>query len=224
MSGSSSKTSSCHGTSGVCAVDSGKHTSYIAEFTKGIIRENPIFGLVLGLCPTLAITTSVENSLGMGAATIFVLVGSCFIISLFRKKIPAEIRIPIFILIIATFVTVTDLIMTAYLPALSKSLGIFIPLIVVNCIVFGRVEAFSSKQPVARSVLDAAGMGLGFTLALIAIGGIRELLGTGSIVFAGKVLASLPISGASAMVITPGAFLTLGLILGASRRIGRFFK
>jgi len=194
------------------------------EFTKGIIRQNPIFGLVLGLCPTLAVTTSVENGVGMGIASTFVLVCSCFMVSLLRKNIPSQIRIPIFILIIATFVTVTDLVMTAYAPALSKSLGIFIPLIVVNCIVFGRVEAFSSKQPVLNSVLDAGGMGVGFTLALILLGGIRELLGTGSIVFAGRVITSVPIAGASAMLIAPGAFLSLGLVLGASRRLGRLLK
>jgi electron transport complex protein RnfE len=213
---------SCHGGE-VCATAQ-KKPSYLSEFTKGIIRQNPIFGLVLGLCPTLAVTTSVENGVGMGIATIFVLVGSCFMISLLRKNIPSQIRIPIFILIIATFVTVTDLVMTAYTPALSKSLGIFVPLIVVNCIVFGRVEAFSSKQPVLNSVLDAAGMGAGFTLALILLGGVRELLGTGSIVFAGRVLLSLPIAGASAMLIASGAYLTLGLVLGASRRIGRLLK
>ena len=214
---------SCHSGEGVCSTPQKKST-YLSEFTKGIIRQNPIFGLVLGLCPTLAVTTSVENGVGMGVATIFVLVGSCLMVSLLRKNIPPQIRIPIFILIIATFVTVTDLVMTAYAPALSKSLGIFIPLIVVNCIVFGRVEAFSSKQPVLNSVLDAAGMGVGFTLALILLGGIRELLGTGSVVFARRVITSVPIAGASAMLIAPGAFLTLGLVLGASRRLGRFFK
>jgi len=194
------------------------------EFYKGIFEQNPVFTLVLGLCPTLAVTTSLVNGFGMGVATLFVLVSSSLIVSVFRKRIPNEIRIPVFILIIATFVTSTDLIMAAYSPALSKSLGIFIPLIVVNCIVLGRVEAFSAKKNVFRSILDAAGMGVGFTLTLILLGGLREVLGTGSIIASGRVLASLPITGASAMIITPGAFMTLGLLLATSKRLRRMLK
>ncbi|MFH1789377.1 MAG: electron transport complex subunit RsxE [Candidatus Altiarchaeota archaeon] len=198
--------------------------SSLYEFTKGVFAQNPIFTLVLGLCPTLAVTTSVENALGMGAATFFVLVSSSLLVSVFKEKIPRQIRIPVFILIIATFVTVAELYMAAYAPALSSRLGIFIPLIVVNCIVLGRVEAFASKKPVSLSILDAAGMGAGFILALLVLGFVRELLGTGSIVFAGSTLMSLPIAGASAMIISPGAFLTLGLLLGASKRFRRFMK
>lgn len=195
--------------------------SILSEFTKGLLKQNPVFTLVLGMCPTLAVTTSIDNAVGMGAATLLVLVCSSLIVSAFRKMIPARIRIPVFILIIATFVTVAELLMAAYQPGLSRRLGIFVPLIVVNCIVLGRVEAFASKRTVAHSVLDAAGMGSGFTGALILLGGIREFLGTGSVVFAGKLLVSAPINGASVMILSPGAFFTIGLLLAASKRAGR---
>lgn len=225
MSASPDVSGSCHDESLVSVEKAKKKDkSSVFEFTKGIFAQNPIFTLVLGLCPTLAVTTSVENALGMGVATFFVLVSSSFLVSVFKQRIPAQIRIPVFILVIATFVTVAELFMAAYTPALSKSLGIFIPLIVVNCIVLGRIEAFASKKQVSRSLLDATGMGLGFTLALLALGGIREILGTGSIVFSGARIISIPIVGASAMILSPGAFLTLGLLLGASKRARRFFK
>ena len=153
----------------------------IEEFLKGLYRENPIFVIVLGLCPTLAVSTQVVNALGMGAGVIFVLVGSNFFVSLLRNFIPEKIRIPAYIVIIASFVTVVDLFMQAYAPSLSKSLGVFVQLIVVNCIILGRAEAFAKKNTVARSVLDGLGMGVGFTLALILIALIREVLGAGTI-------------------------------------------
>ena len=153
----------------------------MGEFVKGLWRENPTFRLVLGLCPTLAVSTSVSNGIGMGVAATFVLVGSNIFVSLVRNIIPEKVRIPCFIVIIATFVTIADLFMKAYAPLLSRSLGMFVPLIVVNCIVLGRAEAFSSKESVSRSVLDALGMGIGFTWALVVISAIREALGNGTI-------------------------------------------
>lgn len=184
----------------------------LGEFTKGIIKENPIFVMALGLCPTLAVSTSVNNAIGMGAAATFVLLGSNFIISLIKNAIPKKIRIPCYILVIASFVTIVDLTMNAYLPDLHQSLGIFIPLIVVNCIILGRAEAFASKNNLTYSILDALGMGLGFTFALILIAAIREFLGTGSIL-------NIPILPATyqpvvAAILPPGAFFTIGLLMG----------
>ena len=153
----------------------------IREFTKGILKENPIFIIVLGLCPALAVSTQVVNAIGMGAGVIFVLLGSNFFVSFLRNFIPEKIRIPAYIVIIASFVTVVDLFMQAYAPSLSKSLGVFVQLIVVNCIILGRAEAFAKNNSVARSVLDGLGMGVGFTLALILIALIREVLGAGTI-------------------------------------------
>lgn len=150
-------------------------------FTKGIIKENPVFVIALGLCPALAVTTMVWNAIGMGLGVIFVLVCSNLIISLLRNFIPDEIHIPAYIVVIASFVTVVELIMKAYLPSLAESLGIFIPLIVVNCVILGRAEAFASKNGPLDSILDGIGMGLGFTLALIAIALVREVLGAGQI-------------------------------------------
>src|SRR3989338_2712325 len=153
----------------------------IQEFTKGITIENPTFGLVLGLCPTLAVSTSLINAIGMGVAATFVLLGSNIIISGVRRLIPAQIRIPCFIVIIATFVTINELMMKAFFPALNRALGIFVPLIVVNCIVLGRAEAFACKRPVLDSIFDALGMGVGFTLALCIIAAIREVLCAGKL-------------------------------------------
>ena len=153
----------------------------IQEFTKGIIKENPVFVMALGLCPTLAVSTSVQNAIGMGAAATFVLVCSNILISLLKNVIPSKVRIPCFILVIASFVTIVDMTMEAYVPALHKSLGIFIPLIVVNCIILGRAEAFASKNGVFKSMLDGLGMGLGFMLAIMVISSIREILGTGAL-------------------------------------------
>ncbi|MBQ6961419.1 MAG: electron transport complex subunit E [Clostridia bacterium] len=181
-------------------------------FFNGIIPENPTFRLVLGTCPTLAVTSSALNGLGMGAAATFVLVCSNIAISLLRKFIPDQVRIPAFIVVICTFVTMVQLLMQAFLPSLYESLGIFIPLIVVNCIILARAEAFASKNPPLASACDGLGMGIGFTLALTLIGSIRELIGSGSI-FGQNVL------GASyepmlLIVLASGGFLTFGLLLG----------
>ncbi len=183
----------------------------IQEFTKGITIENPTFGLVLGLCPTLAVSTTVINAIGMGVAATFVLLGSNIIISSVRNIIPNEIRIPCFIVIIATFVTINEMIMKAFFPALNAALGIFVPLIVVNCIVLGRAEAFACKRPVIDSIFDALGMGAGFTIALVIIASIREALGSGSLL-GFKIAASF--QPAAIMILAPGALLTMGLLIG----------
>ena len=185
---------------------------YLDDILRGIFRDNPVFRIVLGLCPFLAITTTVENALGMGAAVIFVLLGSNTIISLVRKFVPREVRIPCYIVIIATFVTIVDLAMSAYLPALSKSLGIFVPLIVVNCIIMGRAEAFASKMPVGRAITDAIGIGIGFTMALIIISVVRETLGSGQ--FYGRYIFGHPVNSALMMILPPGAFIAMGVLLG----------
>ena len=182
------------------------------DFTRGIFTENPTFRLILGMCPTLAVSTSLVNAIGMGAATTFVLLGSNILVSLFRKLIPSNIRIPAFIVIIATFVTIVELIMQAYFPALNKALGIFIPLIVVNCIILGRAEAFASKNPVFPSILDALGMGIGFTGALALLGAVREILGAGTIW--GYHILGTGFNPMIIMILPPGAFIALGLFLG----------
>ena len=188
--------------------------SIVNDLTRGLFKENPTFRLVLGMCPTLATTTSLENALGMGAATTFVLCGSNAAISALRKIIPPQIRIPCFIVVIATFVTVVDLLMQAYLPALHAKLGIYIPLIVVNCIVFARAESFASKNPVTRSLADGLGMGMGFTLALSLIASIRELVATGALTVWGDLKFSFPSSPSIVLFILPaGGFITLGLLL-----------
>ena len=186
------------------------------EFTKGIHKENPIFGLALGLCPALAVSTSVINGLGMGAAATFVLIGSNVIISSIRGLIPHKIRIPCFIVIIATFVTIVELVMAAYFPALSKQLGIFVPLIVVNCIIMCRAEAFASRNSVSSSLFDAVGMGLGFTIGLVLISAIREAVGSGRLF--GYVLFK-GYEPALILALAPGALLVLGLLLGLSNLI-----
>jgi electron transport complex protein RnfE len=183
----------------------------IREFTKGIIKENPTFVLALGLCPTLAVSVSVINGIGMGAAATFVLLGSSVIISLVRNFIPGKIRIPCFIVIIATFVTITELCLKAYSPVLDRALGIYVPLIVVNCIVLGRAEAFACKNNLWRSFFDGLGMGIGFTLALILISAIREFLG------AGQILGHTLIKGFEPVFVfgmPSGALLVIGLLLG----------
>lgn len=184
----------------------------IQEFSKGIIRENPLFRLLIGMCPSLAVTSSVENGVGMGLATTGVLLASNIVISLLRKIIPESIRIPCFIVVIATFVTITEMVMHAYTPALYQSLGIFIPLIVVNCIILGRAEAFASKNSILPALMDGLGMGLGFTLALFTLSTFREVLGAGS--FYGMSIFGASFSPALVMILPPGAFLTLGCILG----------
>jgi electron transport complex protein RnfE len=183
----------------------------LGEFVKGLWRENPTFRIVLGLCPTLAVSTSVENGLGMGIAATFVLIGSNIFVSLVRNAVPEKVRIPCFIVIIATFVTITDLFMKAFTPLLSRALGMFVPLIVVNCIVLGRAEAFSSKEPPIKSIFDALGMGLGFTWALVVISAIREALGNGTIMGHCIVKSFQP---PLFMILAPGALLTIGLLIG----------
>lgn len=183
------------------------------NFLKGIFTENPVFMLVLGMCPVLAITTSVSNALGMGVAFTFVLIMSNVIISLIRKFIPNDVRIPAYIVVIATVVTIVDLFMQAYAYSLYESLGIFIPLIVVNCIVLGRAEAFASKNGVFASFIDALGMGAGFTLSITLISTVREVLGSGT--FLGIDIFPFDlVQPASIFVIAPGAFITLGILLG----------
>lgn len=190
--------------------------SNIKILTNGIFRENPTFALLLGMCPTLGVTTSAINGMGMGLATAFVLIMSNLVISLVANIIPDKIRIPSFIVIIAAFVTVVDMCMAAFLPALHESLGLFIPLIVVNCIVLGRAEAFASKNKVLPSILDGMGMGLGFTLSLTILGIIRELLGSGK-------AFNLPIFnenyGMLIFVLAPGAFIALGYLIAIVNRI-----
>ncbi|MBD3277500.1 MAG: RnfABCDGE type electron transport complex subunit E [Candidatus Aegiribacteria sp.] len=188
--------------------------SLMKDLTNGIYRENPVFKLALGMCPFLAVTTSVENALGMGAAATFVLICSNFLVSLFRNLIPSKVRIPCYIVIIATFVTLVDMIMNAYLPDLHRSLGIFIPLIVVNCIILGRAEGFANRHPVLNSLADAIGMGIGFTLAMIILASFRELLGNGTwlnINVLGSAYQNQPLLIA---ILAPGAFILLGFILG----------
>jgi len=183
----------------------------LQDFSKGIWRENPTFRLALGLCPTLAVSTSIVNGFGMGVAATFVIWGSNIMVSAIRNFIPAKIRIPCFIVIIATFVTIVELVMKAYFPELSKSLGIFVPLIVVNCVVLGRAEAFASKHSVTRSIFDGVGMGVGFTFALVVISAIREVLGNGTIL--GFVIAQ-DFSPALLFILAPGALLVIGILIG----------
>ena len=177
--------------------------------TKGILKEHPTFVLILGMCPTLATTTSAINGMGMGAATMAVLIMSNIVISLIKNLIPDKVRIPAFIVVIASFVTVIQLLMQAYLPSLYKSLGIFIPLIVVNCIILGRAEAFASKNGAFDSALDGLGIGLGFTLSLTLIGAVRELLGSGAI-FGQSLISG---DGMLIFVLAPGGFLVLGYLM-----------
>lgn len=183
--------------------------SKLSEFTKGIIKDNPTYVQVLGMCPTLATTTSAKNGFGMGIAATVVLVMSNVVISAIRKTVPEKIRIPIFITVIATFVTIVDLLMHAFTYDLWKTLGLFIPLIVVNCIIMGRAEAYASKHGIVNSMLDGLGMGVGFTLSLTLLGSIRELLGNGTVFDVnvwGKAFNMF------VMILPPGAYLTLGLL------------
>jgi len=190
--------------------------SQLNNFTKGFIRENPVFVLLLGMCPTLGVTTSAVNGLGMGLATTFVLVLSNLVISLVANLIPDKVRIPGFIVIIASFVTMVDMSMAAYLPSLHESLGLFIPLIVVNCIVLGRAESFASKNKAISSIIDGLGMGLGFAFALTLLGGTRELLGSGK-------LFNMEIFnegyGMLIFVLAPGAFLVLGYLIAIINKL-----
>jgi len=181
------------------------------NFTKGFIKDNPVFILLLGLCPALGVTTSAFNGLGMGLATTFVLLGSNTVVSIIKNLIPNKVRIPSFIVIIASFVTIVQLTMEAYMPDLFESLGLFIPLIVVNCLVMGRAEAFASKNNIGSSIVDAMGMGLGFTLALTMLGGVREILGAYSI-FGFQLIPGVT-DGMLVFVLAPGAFIGMGYLI-----------
>ena len=205
------------------------------EFTKGLISENPTMRLVLGTCPTLAVTTSVVNALGMGISAMIVLVCSNIAISALRKIIPSKVRIPAYIVIIASFVTIVQMIVKAFVPALDKSLGVFLPLIVVNCIILGRAEAFAGKNPVIASAVDGLGMGVGFTMALCCMAAIREVLGAGTFLAGAKSLLSLAgitsfdgfnliaegsaISPMTIFILAPGGFFTFGLLMACANRL-----
>lgn len=199
-----------------------KGVSALGAFFNGLIKENPTFVLMLGMCPTLAVTTAVVNGIGMGLSTTAVLICSNIVISLLRKFIPGKIRIASYIVIVAGFVTVVEMLLKAYVPALSQSLGIYIPLIVVNCIILGRAEAFASKNGVVASAFDGFGMGIGFTVALTLIASVREILGAGT--FAGIQVFGDGFQPASIMILPPGAFLTLGILIAiinvVSKKIG----
>jgi Na+-translocating ferredoxin:NAD+ oxidoreductase subunit E len=190
----------------------------VRELTKGLMRENPLLVLALGLCPALAVTTTLFNGVGMGLAATFVLVCSNIVISLLRSFIPKGVRIPAYIVVIASFVTIVDMSMEAYLFSLHQSLGLFIPLIVVNCMILGRAEAFASRNGLGRSILDGLGMGLGFLVALGMMGAVREMLGNGTLLTGtplemtvfGEAFKANPVL---VMILPPGAFLTLGLLL-----------
>ncbi|ADD68676.1 electron transport complex, RnfABCDGE type, E subunit [Denitrovibrio acetiphilus DSM 12809] len=183
----------------------------LKTFTNGIFGNNPVMKQVLGLCPALAVTTSAINGIAMGLATTAVLIGSNSVVSLVKNMIPAKVRIPAYIVIIASFVTVVDLVMNAYVHELHKVLGLFIPLIVVNCVVLGRAESFASKNGLLRSIMDAVGTGLGFTLALMVLGGVREVLGNGSIM--GFDLFGAGFKPSIVMILPPGAFIALGFLM-----------
>jgi electron transport complex protein RnfE len=187
-------------------------SGYIQEFTKGIWKDNPVFKMVLGLCPLLAVTSTAINGIAMGLASTFVLVCSNTVVSTLRNIIPSKVRIPSFIIVIASFVTIVDLTMNAWAHQLHKTLGLFIPLIVVNCLILGRSEAFASRNPISRSVVDGLGMGLGFTLALFILGAVREVVGSGAL-FGHEILGAA-YNDVLVMILPPGAFLAMGILLG----------
>lgn len=191
--------------------------SKLKILTNGFIKENPVFVLVLGTCPTLAVTTSANNAIGMGLAAAFVIIMSNVIISLLRPVTPNEVRIPVFIVVIATFVSIVDYVLQAYVPALAESLGIFIPLIVVNCIVLGRAEAFAGKNNVFDSFLDGVGMGIGFTFALLVISTVREIFGNAS--YFGHKISFLVGNEVLMLVLAPGAFIVFGFTIAAVRAL-----
>ncbi len=202
-------------------------SKYSEVIVKGVWTENPVFMMMLGMCPLLAVTTSAYNGLGMGVAASFVLICSNIVISLIRNFIPPKVRIPCFIVIIATFVTITDLVLAAFLPDLHAALGLFIPLIVVNCIILGRAEAFASKNSLLISIVDGVAMGIGFTLALFMLAAVREILGSGTLTLfqLGETIVQFDLlKGAGfapiiVMILPPGAFLGLGFILAALKKI-----
>ncbi|TVQ38832.1 MAG: electron transport complex subunit E [Spirochaetaceae bacterium] len=181
------------------------------EFTKGLLRNNPVFVQVLGMCPVLAVSTSVVNGLGMGLATSFVLVSAALIASVIKPIVPSEVRIPVYAVVIATFVTIADLVLRAFFPPLSASLGPYVPLIVVNCVIMGRIEAFATRNRPIAAVSDALGMGAGFTAALMVLGAVREVLGSGA--FFGIELFGEGFTPLLVMILPAGAFLTLGVLM-----------
>ena len=192
------------------------------NFSKGFFKENAVFVLLLGMCPALGLTTSAINGLGMGLATTFVLVMSNLVISLIKSQIPDKVRIPVFIVVIASFVTIVQLTMEAFVPSLYKALGLFIPLIVVNCLILGRAEAFASKNTIGSSLIDGLGMGLGFSMALTMLGGIREILGSGSLFD----IRFVPEDASTMLlfVLSPGAFIALGYLIAVINRLNRSKK
>ena len=193
------------------------------EFTKGLIVSNPVFVLALGLCPTLAVTTTLDNALGMTFVVFIVLMGANIIVAAIRNFVPTITRIPIFIVIIASLVTIVDLQFQAYVPDLHASLGIFLPLVVVNCIILARAEAFASKNPILHSIADALGMTVGFMIALLMISAVRQTLGTGNLSVFGFHFFTLPVLGKqpiALLILPPGAFLVIGLIMAIFRRTG----
>ncbi len=199
----------------------------LKDFTKGLIKENPVFIIVLGLCPALGVSTKVSNSIGMGAGVIFVLLGSNIFVSLLKNFIPEKVRIPSYIVIIASFVTIVQMLMEAFIPALYDSLGVYVPLIVVNCIILGRAEAFANKNTVKSSILDALGMGLGFTLALLLLSLVREVLGAGTITlfpvgsFSGVIeIPGLVDSPVRVFGLAAGALLVMGFLKALFNWIG----
>lgn len=198
-----------------------KKTPLHKNLTRGLLRENPVLRLILGICPTLAVTTSVRNGLGMGLAATFVLISSNLVISALRNVIPPKVRIPVFITVIASFVTIVQMLMQSFLPDLNRALGIFIPLITVNCIILARAEVFASKNPLLPSFLDGLGMGAGFTAALVLMGGIREILGNGTFFDLG-----LPVLQAGGyiepmliMILPPGGFFAFGILVALAQRL-----
>lgn len=206
------------------------------NFTKGFIKENPVFVLLLGMCPTLGTTGTAINGLGMGLATTFVLVMSNLVVSLIKNMIPDKVRIPAFIVVIATFVTIVEMVMQAYLPSLYESLGLFIPLIVVNCIVLGRAEAFASKNTIASSVIDGLGIGFGFAFALTILGSVREFLGAWTVfgypivhkikillsnIFGANIISTDEPVGMLVFILAPGAFIALGYIIAVINRLNK---
>lgn len=194
----------------------------LKTFSKGLWKENPVLMQLLGMCPTLAVTTSAINGMSMGLATTFVVVSSGIIVSIFRKIIPATVRIPVFTVIIATFVTVVDMVLKAYFPDISRSLGPYVPLIVVNCLILGRQEAFTSRNPLHLSILDTLGMGLGFTMVLTILGSVREILGAGS--WFGFTMMPTNFRPLVIMVLPAGAFITLGIIAALYNLINQKVK
>jgi electron transport complex protein RnfE len=184
--------------------------SHKQNFLKGIIKDNPVFVMLLGMCPTLGVTSSAFNGLGMGIATLFVLLMSNIVVSLVKSQIPSKVRIPAFIVIIASFVTIVEMVLEAFIPFLYEQLGIFIPLIVVNCLILGRAEAYASKKDLMSSIIDALGMGIGFTIALTMLGAVREILGSGSL-FNLK-MVSEDASTLILFILPPGAFIALAYL------------